>query len=133
MEAEIEDTAADEPIQLQTYVDVLTEASSGQIPNLNHWDFESGRHRAARELLRSGLLSDARVELGFGNPRITRRSAIVLSPEGALALIQWRDFLRENRPWVRFGRTLYQWLLVLIGAVAGGVAGVIATRIWPAE
>lgn len=133
MEADGKTPPVYEPIRLQTYVDVLTETADGRIENIDHWEVKTVRRRAASELLRSGLLSDARSDVHFGGTTVTRRSAIVLTPEGAMALIQWRDFIRENRFWVRIVRGLYQWLLVLVGALAGGVSGVVATRFWPTQ
>lgn len=115
-------------VRLEDYVVVLREIAEGHATSLRHWPDKSVQHRVARELLRAGLISDAAVNAGTS---FRWHERLVVSPEGALALVDWTDYLANRRLWRRAWRVIYQWLLVLVGAISGGVAGVLATRFWP--
>jgi hypothetical protein len=97
-------------ITLPTYIQILASASRNgvQRPEAGTVD------RPVLELLRSGLLSEAPAELaGFSVSR-----PIVITPEGAAALVEWSDYM-HRRSWRGRLETLgFQMLLVFAGAFA---------------
>src|SRR5690606_16924527 len=85
-------TPPQDSITLKTYVEILDKAALTEL----RIEADSPDARPIRELLAAGLLSDARQEMGF----MVSFGSIVLTPEGAAALMQWRDYLVQ-RSWRR--------------------------------
>lgn len=100
-------------ITLTTYIQILKSASRSEVQRP-----DQGRlARAADELLRSGLLSEAPASLGV----ISSCGPIVLTPEGAAALVEWSDYMHK-RSWRGRAEAVGLQLLVLF-------AGAFATQV----
>ena len=115
-------TSSNKPINLALYVSILEMAEGNRLAKLEDLVAESSERRAGKELLASGFLSDARVSAG-GIPLSVDR--IRLTPEGAVALVDWKDYMHKRSWRGRLESTLIQVLLVLAGAVANALTGFI--------
>lgn len=105
-------------ITLKIYVDILRRAGNGSLGYVH--DLKGVENRAARELLKSGLISDDLVE--FENMRTKIASESSLTPEGATALESWSSYLRKSSFSYKAGDTLLKLLWVLIGALAASLS-----------
>ena len=105
MEKEINTTPK---VTLETYVHILKLASKGEI-KLYH-ELKGAEFYAARELRNSGLLSEGEV--------LRVADAIVLTPDGAMALESWSNFLKESTFTYKIKENLLRFAWVLVGALA---------------
>ncbi|GEM_PF-4388015 len=115
-------TSKNKPINLALYVSILELAESQRLAKLDDLEAGSSERRAAFELIESGFLSDARVTAG-GLPFFVDR--IRLTPEGAVALVDWTDHLHRRSWRGRLGAAAIQVMLVLAGALANALTGFI--------
>jgi hypothetical protein len=104
-------------ITLRMYVDVLKKASIGQLEYIH--DLPKPENRVARELLKSGLISDDCVDFNGQGPAIV--SYATLTPEGASALESWSNYLKEESFFHKFGEALIRFLWVIVGALAASI------------
>lgn len=97
------------PITIQDYVRVLRAVGAGEAAQFR--DLDGIERRVAAELLKSGLISDLRAELGRG--RHVRRP-FAITPEGLSALASWEAYLEESslkhKAKVALGR--FGWIMV---------------------
>jgi len=110
-------------ITLQTYVNILKEASIKPLPNLHNLTDQKEKWRVVKELFDEGLLSDARIS--FGNSSTSIVSEVILTPQGASALVTWSDYLKQQTYWYKFGKSLLQLLWILVGAIATVIPDII--------
>lgn len=109
-------------ITLSTYVLLLKRISQGEIAFLG--DLKGSENRMARELLRSGLISDDEglheVERSVGI-----RSPLAITPEGIAALEAWSEQLKTQSLWYKAGDVLVYFLWMIIGAIVAQIPEII--------
>jgi len=110
-------TESTSKITLKMYVELLKRASHGSLGYIH--DLPSAENRVARELLKSGLISNDKVEFSFGGPGIVSEAS--LTPEGAFALESWDKYLKEQSQFYKFGEALIRFLWVIVGALAASI------------
>ena len=98
-------------VTLHTYVHILELASRGKIKLYR--DLKGTEFYAARELKNSGMLSEGQV-LGIAD-------AIVITPEGAMALESWTQYLKESSFLFKVKENLLRFIWVLVGAMAATI------------
>lgn len=108
-------------ITLKIYVEILRRASKGSLGYIR--DLKGVENRAARELLKSGLISDDPIQFENAKSKIVNEAS--LTPEGASALENWSSYLRESSIAYKVGGTLLKLLWVLIGALAASLTDIV--------
>jgi len=98
-------------VTLKTYVHILEQASKGEI-KLYH-ELSGAEFYAARELKNSGLLSEGAI-LGIAE-------AIVITPEGAIALESWARHLEQETFRYKVKEHLLRFMWVIVGAVTASI------------
>ena len=106
-------------INLHTYVNMLKDFSLGKA---NPDSFSETEKRIARELLRSGLLSNDIVEISDYQ---SKHSPTAISPKGAIELVSWSKFIQENS----IAGMFYKNIINLMWLVTGAAIGTIISKI----
>lgn len=112
-------------VTLQAYVKALGSVSGREVPEDELAGSEL-RARCLRELLDAGLVVNSGRALGNG--LIRTAGTLVISPAGAIALVEWRDYLRRNSWWGRAGFFAWQLLLMAGSGFAGAALQVAMTK-----
>ena len=103
-------------ITLRAYVSALESVSGRELPESELMG-KGVRARCLRELQEAGLVANSGRTIGGGVMRMA--GTLVLSPAGASALVEWRDYLRRNSWWGRAGFFAWQLLLMAGSGFAG--------------
>ncbi len=98
-------------VTLNTYVHILELAAKGNIKYYR--DLKGADFYAARELKNSGMLSEGQV--------LDTADAIVLTPEGAIALESWTQYLKESSFTYKLKENAFRFIWVLVGALAATI------------
>jgi len=106
-----EDKKQPPTVTLETYVQILDRASKGNI--LLYHELSGADYYAARELKNSGFLSEGQV-LGIAE-------AIVITPEGAMALESWSKYLAQETLRYKLKENLLRFMWVIVGALAASI------------
>jgi hypothetical protein len=69
----------------------------------------------------SGLLSDARSSSG---PAVMF-SYIAITPDGAMALESWSNYLKESSVWFKAGESFIRFLWLIAGALCASITDVL--------
>lgn len=100
-------------ITLESYVKILRLAEKEHLLNIE--DFNELETRIVKELISEKLLSDAKKELP--KLKLTFIESIVITPKGAVALVEWSNFINKSKWWYKIVDNLVRLLWILVGAI----------------
>jgi len=106
---------------LSRYVEILEMASKGRLPA--NIDLDSLRHRPIKELIECGMLSFCESTYNKNDPT----KILAVTPEGAVALVNWRKILREGSIVSTVIESFSKLLWILVGVLCATLPKLIAS------
>jgi hypothetical protein len=106
-------------ITLKTYVLLLKRISQGEIDSIDI--LKGNENRVARELLRSGFISNDSTISEFERQVRSGGVSLAITPKGIAALESWSEQLKSRSFWHKAGDNLLRFLWLVVGAIIASI------------